>query len=477
MLLGSTVFALIGMARDFRERSDITIPEGAIVYSIEAVGGPVDLYRDYREVPYATTPYPPLYYLGSSLMAQLCGADVESTYRGGRIVTVCASLASIGSLIFLTWCSSRSYVASFVAAGCVVLDPPLNKWFVTCRPDMLALSFTLLGFVSLYARRKHRDLAAVAAFSAAMCSKHSYVAGPIAIVVYFVIRGDAMRAMKMISGMFLTVGAAALICRWVFGKWFFVNIVSGNVAPIVVSQPSVFFLEFVSIGAVPLLLVVFGACANQWLLWRPWSLEFIYCITALAVATMTSLKAGADINYYIEPLFALSWLAGSLWPRAGRLRKTSMASRVLGLLVVVTLCEILFVRTNWSATLEPRMASVERITLRKTSRPRLVHEFPEPVLIGDAGLVMRAGVKPWILDKFNASYLGGRRRIVFTEIIEMVRRREFSAVISELPLEATLEGHPWWPVAVRRAVREHYPVVTIRGGYWVFKPRLGQVID
>src|ERR1700722_17764472 len=91
-----TMCALFG--RNLTSIANTTVPEGSIVYSIRAVGGPESLYRDVNEPPYATTPYPPLFYIFSAVLAGGMGSDVDTTYLAGRLVAILSTLAAFAAV-------------------------------------------------------------------------------------------------------------------------------------------------------------------------------------------------------------------------------------------------------------------------------------------------------------------------------------------------------------------------------------------
>ena len=235
-------------ARNLVAQGDTTCPEGAVVYAVRGLTEPHGLYRDYREVPYATTPYPPLYYLCSAALAAVLGGDIDATYLAGRWVALTATLASAALVFLIVRQATGSAGAAWVGMGTTATISFLHPWDATCRPDTLALAFALLGVFQI--RREHRSgqWFATMAFLGSMLAKHSFVAAPAAAVLWLVVQGRTTRAVSLAAG--LTVGflVAGGICQWLSGGWFWFNVFGANVAPLVFLQPLEFTAFFFSGG-------------------------------------------------------------------------------------------------------------------------------------------------------------------------------------------------------------------------------------
>jgi hypothetical protein len=454
------------ICREFCVSRDTTCPEGSIVYSIQAIQGPAKLYRDYNRPPYATTPYMPLYYLVSAQAASWLGSDVEAYYRGGRLITVLSVVGALGA-VFASVRRSHGETAAFVAAGSATTLAFLHDWCVTCRPDMLALALALAGLVEVQRDSWRGDALGTIAFLFSMLTKQSFLAAPAAAFIWLCLRHQFRRAIQIMLAIAAGVACTVVICEWCSNGWFLANVVIANVAPSVPNQLHM-FCRFLRDGWVPVCLLIGGLCII-----RKWpesilALYAIYGVLCFPLAVFTSLKAGADMNYFLEPGFAAAILAGHGWTSLSKSMSRSATRDIVACAALVLLCEPIYYAAAWASVAQGSDAvlSKESIILR------FVRELRGPVLIGDAGIAMRADKPVLLLDKFNASYLAEAERIRFPHLLALIENHQLAAVVSEVPLDAAIEQQPWWPRPIIDAVKKSFHEVKPVAGYHVFLPIL-----
>src|SRR5579875_658836 len=219
---------------NIRSRRDLTVPEGSIVYSIREVAAGRPLYRDFRRPPYATTPYPPLYYLAAAapLAPLRGGTGIETVYLSGRLVTLLSTLVCLG---LATDLARRAGAGRWSAAAPLLAatSPCLIPWGFTCRPDFPALALTLAGIRCFLGRRTAAGAAAAAAwFLAALLTKQSFVAAPLAMTIGALADRSWARAGVLLVCMALGGMVLFTACDRVTGDVFYLNVVGANVAPL-----------------------------------------------------------------------------------------------------------------------------------------------------------------------------------------------------------------------------------------------------
>jgi hypothetical protein len=468
VLAGASLATCISAKLNFSMYADITIPEGAVAYSVNAVFGEEPLYRDYTRMPYATTPYPPLFYVLSAMLTPVLGNDVEASLLGGRLVSTASALLALGAIYHLVRRSGGSRLAASIGVGCAASIDFLTPWAVTCRPDMLALALSLWALLYVQTADGRHDILAIAGLIAAASAKHSFVAAFAATMLWLGARGQWKRALKLGCAAGLGVGAVAAIAEWFSNGWFLANVVGANLAPASARRALALAELFVRGAFVPIALAVVGVCLATRRERRALSLILLYACISAIVAAASSVKAGADVNYFLEPGFAIAALAGGTWPAMERLIDRSLRHRVVGCCALFLLLTAPFINQAIKKT---------RTYARNDGRYAVamphIESLSGPVLIGDAGLAVRSGKRVLLLDKFNAAYLADRTDMAFAELVAMLQRREIAEVIADVPIDAKHHEQFWWPRPVREAIRNAYQFAGSIAEYRVYRPREG----
>jgi len=452
------------LASAFVTRRDSTVPEGAIVYAIQAVAQHRPLYHDYGALPYVTTPYPPVYYCVAGAISRWWGSDTDTCYRTGRAITILSLLTSLMIGYSFVRQAHGTVSAALIGMGCFTTLGFASPWLVTCRPDMMALALSLGGLLAVSQRCRYGDSVAIALFVVSALTKHSYISAPMAAIVCLCICREPVRAVKLASGIIAGIAVAIAICQWWTDGWMLSNIVGANVTPARLEQPFVFLGSFLTCSYVPIVIV--SACIYLRPAWPTTISPLVtaYALCAFVTALSSSSKLGADMNYFLEPGLALAILAGQSWRILAAWITESISNRVAWFVVGMLLCDSVVLSRN-ATHVSPEVSEIDQ----KRALAE-INRLPGAVLIGDAGLAMRANKTVLLLDKFNASYLSEAGKVNFSELLSMLERKEVSAVVSDVRLEDSIRGMPWWPRPIQRAIAEHYFRDGKFAGYWLFRP-------
>ncbi len=334
--------------------------EGAILYEVQHLlqGDPAYLYKGNETAPYRAAIYTPLYYYLSSLVAVFSGT---SSFISGRLVTVAASFFS-GFLIFLAargryrglkpGPSSRLLFVFLPLAAALTpfATAPAYAWGVLFKPDMLALAFSLGAVYLVYrtfpstlprvvkrrpdpARQNfsfpetfnflnnikfypnsRESMALLAGFLCALAflTKQSALAGSAAIF-FFLCWRERRSAIFFVAGLVGVVGSFSLFFQLISGGQFFNHVINYNRQDFQLSG-LLSGLEFL-IGTHPILLLfAFLRLYQQVKSFLKLTTKFptglweIYFVTALLLSFSIG-KEGANLNYYLEPLFIASLLS------------------------------------------------------------------------------------------------------------------------------------------------------------------------
>ncbi len=445
---------------------DTTIPEGSIIYSVQRLLTDGGLYRDYRHPPYATTAYTPLLYLVTGGLVRLVGdpGDLGMLYRVGRAVVLATGIGCalvLWRIGCLAYSKRDAAIAALTVGWCGFLLP----WAATTRPDLPALFFglsALWGIARPGGTRAVRVVAAACLVAAAMATKQSAVAVPVAIVVYLLSRREVGTAVAFaaLAAVALAVSFAVFQAIW---PHFWQNVAGANVAPMMALRAAV-LTGWAVLKSWPLVLV---GGLGWWVSLRSSSpvvrLMQIHGVLAWLAAAATSAKAGAALNYFLEPAFSLAFFvpAAVAW-----VSERHWGVRLVGAVGAgAILLSVLYVGFNRWLSPQPSVP-VARVLARAAQMGR-------PVLFQDAGLALRYGEPILLLDTFNASYLSDAGVIDLTPLARRLHEHEVAAVVLRQygPYAYVWEVN-WLPRLVAQEIVAHYELVDlIAPESWFYAPR------
>ena len=473
--LGSCIETSLKMCDALWVRTDTTIPEASIVYSIRSFFDPgYSLYRDYTVAPFTTTPYTPIYYLVAAVVSEFLGGSVYDTYLAGRCVSIAAFFLSLG-LIYKIATNigirrASAGLASLFVCGTSIVYP----WAVSCRPDFLALAFGLLGvyFVSRPETGQAGSPPTVLiSWVLSFFCKQSFLSLPVSYFCFSILRGrmsDGARV--LLTFVALVVGACFLIEVATVGN-FLSNVITANVAPPdfrtafhVTKEATLesFFLVFMC-GVAGAMVIISSTNTARRMKSELGRFIAVAATVSTIYFTATTLKPGGAGNYFLEPLFLWAILAGALFDF---LRDELGAFRRVAVLCVAT-----FV---WALPLlQISAADVEA----SRSSPFWEHEkFSEAVLStpGDIlfisnGFGLRLGRGTTLYDGFNASYLEEEGKIDLSSMAQRIQRQEFSALLIQSAPE--YYGYSLTPRSLKMFIKQRYQRDFEIGPYQWMVPR------
>jgi hypothetical protein len=377
------------------------------------------VYRDLSQPPYLAAQYSPLVYIVFGLTNMVLG--LANAFVGPRLLVlvafaVCVAVAASLTRVLLEqrfgWWWSLAVVASIL---------PLWDWVLQIRADFLGIACGLLTVRLLLSERHGAVIAAGLCAGLALQFKITFVAAGVAGVLWlagrrqwrsliaFCLAGAAtsaglyllywMREPGMFSQLFTlspgvpeTAGAVRLLKR-------------------VLAEP-VFLLAVVGLPAV--------VTRDQ-----RWWLLAAYGVVAGVVAAVTSIQAGANINYYFEPfLAAVPFAVAGLFVLLRQAREAPGVGVLLVLLaaqfVLLPRAQLVYRDVRTTAPVSQRNEDFTRIT-GVLGRYGLFSTVPRIALLDPA---------PPLMEPYLLSYLGRMNRADAAPILAVVRDRAVDAVIT-----------------------------------------------
>jgi hypothetical protein len=298
-------------------QGDNMYPEAAGVLSAQRWAHGFALYEDYRQPPYMTASFPPVWYGILAIAAKLGLRDLNALTLFGRLL----SLACLLGIAVLGFRWNRKIGHPFELALLTPLFylslPILIPWAVTARPDFPGL---LLVFLALYVsslRSTTASLFLAAALAAlGFLVRHNAIAVPVAVVFWLVWSRRWKDAGIFCATWAAVVGSALLIGQRLSHGLLLLNIsgakfgelaltyVRDVIGRLLVAQGHGFVIALFAFG-------IFGCIET----WRQADnrcrLICIYLVVSLGFAVLGSAARGAAVNHYLEPTLALALLIPS----------------------------------------------------------------------------------------------------------------------------------------------------------------------
>ncbi len=444
-----------------------------IVWQQAVLMGGERMYGDISQFPHIVFHYPPLYHLAARAAAMANGDMLAA----GRALSVACTLATGALVAAAAWTvigesagrAARTTGAA-VAGLTVFCYFPVVSWSPLMRVDMLAMALTLLGvWLALKAARRPVLLyAAVLAFVAAVYTKQSLIAAPLAVLaVYgFADRRLAFRAFAL----GLAVGLIALAAlTWTTGGGFLRHLLLYNLNRFSLAAAATMAKDQLQ-QIVFLLLAMYGMAAG----WRgmgPWTglarrlrdptaaeparaMAILTVWFALATAMLITLgKSGATLNYLIEWMCIWSIPIGLLVARTldSFVKRTEESPPLFAFLVPAVLC----------AQIAMMPASHDygtRIPERTRALAALeadIRAAPGPVLSDDMVLLMRAG-KPVPWEPAIFAELASTGRWDERAILDRIESRAFAFVVTQGTRGEKIHDARY-TLAVEHAIHTAYP--------------------
>ena len=365
-------------------------------YFADAAMGKMPLYPSADQL--ITNNYPPLSFYIVGLVGRLVGDPVLA----GRLLSLIA-IAAIATAIALSVRQlGGSRVAARISAACFLAM--IGRFYVSCagmnEPQFLSEAIMTFGFLGfLIARSNDRGyVGPVLVMVLAGFVKHNVIAMPLTVFLWLALH-RRREAVKCFCVATIAVIMGFAICYALFGRNFFLNILSPRQYSLQWELSSLRDLEWVSVGLL--------ACAyNAWARPRDANVQLCSYLSGIALGSNFLQKTGAGvyINAQFDLIIAVSMGLGltfthiPLWPITRALR-SGQAQAILLLAVCVRLLaskQLQPVRLVFDRSFIDEIALRQQVMSDSIER---VRRIPGDVLCGVL-VGYRAG-KPFTVDEFN----------------------------------------------------------------------------
>jgi hypothetical protein len=460
---------------------DLSFPEGAVVARAADAARGDRPYHDWRDWPHAFAPYGPLtYYTAGWIARTVPGEDlVARTRLIGRLQSHLAVLGIVLLSVGLLRRLGLPWRWALLGVTAALGWESLFAYAVSFRPDAPQVFFSLLA-IYIAAGGDGRDpkraiLALGALFVALWFKATSW--GMAAALAFWLWRSCGATQASIRLGLFVLAGLIpVLILNFFWQGRLLLNLIGsldngmdpGNYASIFARMPVEVWFVF---------LLGTGVAGLQWVRASMDTPEFLLAIGTLCSAgatLVTTLKVGADVNYYLEPFILCGvWSVYGVWRLwefpthergSGQVSKIGLRREIP--LTILLLPFLLFVSGRSLITARESLSELRRVW---GDPPIMTHVrgIEGPVLTVFPCLALVGQGDPGVLDHFQYRVLADRGLLNRSELLGRVRTRYFEAIIIEGTPEQPADAY-FFP-EFQGALLENYEISAVYGGQTVLK--------
>jgi hypothetical protein len=484
ILLASALLLQLLLAPNLDFDGELLSTDAESLYGLRCARNGESPYHDFSHPPHVVTLYGPLFYTVPGTVARLLNTSWIGTIICGRAYNYAAWLG-VALMLYALGRQIGCEVLLAAMAGLLWLAGTLAwQWAIAYRPDAPALLLSL-GALWLYQRRTSPlALTTVTALLvAAFLHKQTSVAVWLAIVVTETTQRRWSRAAAMFGGWVIAVAVSVMITQ-ALSQGAFVKNAFGAVMIWVSPAQVGALLRTAIIGGIA---AFAGGCLagavtrgdqRLTLLRRSYAISF-----ALAIAL--SIKAGANLNYYLEPFAMACVLSAALVRHGTNPAGDNFARRVamgwLGLALVIS-AMTLWSRVGhisewWRAAVDHRATRAQQAQ-EWDQVTNCLGEWKGRVLVEDLYLAVRQSREMFLLHPRQFEALREAGRFDDTELYRRIAAGGFDAIVANFPLEekiATRQFPPRW----LEAATGHYAMEKRCGrgihgdAFYVYRPVRG----
>jgi hypothetical protein len=425
-----------------------------ILYDIQHFEKTGIIYRDLTQPPYLPAQYSPFVYLLYSVPGFLIQED--NPFIGPRLLVLAAFLGCVGVMVSITRTLLPirfAWMWGILAAGSIA---SMSNWVLQIRGDFPGILFSLLSIRMLLSRSRWSPVLAGIAAGLATQFKFTFVAAGIAGTLWLLLQRRWKDLGKFIAT--AAVSSAGLYILYlarehrmlaqIFSLRPGIRNITGDVELAILA-----FSE-------PLALVALAGLSRfAWRASSRWSLMLIFTTLSVAVASVTNLQAGGNVNYYFESLFSTIPFAvfGAL-----RLVNLGRRSPALGVCFAGLMCTFFLIpraqALRGQITETPLSVAEENHAFRKLeevlSERHILSTVPRLALLDPA---------PPLMEPYLMSYLHRLGKVDTALITRPVRDEQYE-LVATAEVAVSWRGIPFIDPDLHEAIASSYrPYCTIEG--------------
>lgn len=420
------------------------------------------IYKSFDQTPYTIFAYNPIYAYLSYLVSLITGQN----FICGRLISLIAFLFILFFVFkILKQFKLPSGLGLFLAFW-ACFSPILMKHAVDFRPDMLGLSFTILGiYFSLrwyneaIDRTSRHTFLALLFFTLAFFTRQNYIFAPGAFILFLLAKRLPKQALFFANFQFFLFIMPIFFLNHITEGAYFKNVILFNM-----NQYSSKLAFDSWMNHVPYLLPLIGI-GFLFFIKRTTSKETnffdFYFVSALFAGFMSG-RVGSDSNYFLETNLATTLYFCVILKRY--LLPDSLKWPRFLVWAFFTLSLIIFVAPTFrNSSLKPREERElnEVVTVLGRLRGKILSE--------DIGILMVAG-KEVLYQPFEFAQLSRRKLWDENKILERIKNQEFETLVVSTNIYAYKETSRFTPRMIIQ-IRESYKTHGVLHGFLFLIPK------
>jgi hypothetical protein len=483
------MLAIIRAARLVPAPYELGYGEGLVLWLAQHAMAPSEQYRSITAPPFVVGVYPPLHPLMVFALSQALG-DVQLAGRVIGLVAFVGLLLVLGTTAYrmMPRACSRSgrCGAALAAAGLAASIGAIREFPPAVRVDGLGLLLTMSGMLLFLAddRGGWRRDGAVVCFVAAVFTKQTFVAAPLACLIVLLLtdRRAAGRfvalalVLAFVPTLALMLETDAQFLRHLLGyttNEFSLMHLKAQMLPNIREMLPVVLAAAGGVGAVDLSRH-FGSARGVTQTRRGSSTRrSILCLALYVVlaflVSCTAGNVGSGAYYFMEWNAACCLLAGisfGLFACCFPMRRHRTAALIIGLSVMAVGATASLDAVNPALRLTEGARALEAAQRSESARAlQFIRETSGPVLSYDLTLLVKAGrdvpFEPFIMYQLTRS--GDWNPQPFIDELERCKYRALIAA-------GEIDSSPWLPESIKDVIDRRYPGRLLIGNYVVHLP-------
>ena len=455
-LVGISLYVVEGLFL-FRQ-SEAGYGDSYILYDVLHFQQTDTIYRDLSRPPYLPAQYSPFVYVLYSLPGRI--AHSKNLFVGPRLIAITAFLMCIGIATSIVR-TLMPYQLAWVWGMLIPFSTrTMSSWILQLRGDFPGIAFSLLAIRLLLSDvRWALPLAGVCA-GFAMQFKITFFAAAVAGALWLLAQKRWKDFLRFgVPASLFSVGPYLVyslrepgMLRQMFALSPGVRNITGNLD-----------LMDKAIAELVILLALLGLASIQWRTWPKGRLVVLFAATSFAVAGLTDMQAGGNINYYFEMFFAVVPIAVL---GVFQLMDLARRSAVLGL----ALTSVLIIHSVAPATLQlhTNIGALRNDWIKSSNAQleRLEHALAGHRIFSTVPRLALFDPDPPLTEPYLLSYLHRLGKIDLEPIIEPIRRNEYDVVITSVSAGSS-RGIKHVDPTLRQAIATSYRP-DCKFGAWLF---------
>lgn len=431
----------------------VNFAEGVVLSGAARAADGLTPYPPIGHPPYVVNIYGPVFYYALAPLVRWFGLE----FTAPRLFVIASGLAVAFFLILLLRHWTESWVVALGFGLCFLGVPLIRHWIYVLRVDLFGLALTLAGLYVFTIGK--RSIWPALLFLAALYTKVTFLAAPVACILYLILSGERRRTWRFL-GWLLLFGFAGLVVLGLGTKGrALIDMFMTQVDPYRLS----FYISRIRAPALQSMALVAGAVAlavND-IRKRRISLPLLYFILA-CVTSLTAGIYGGDGNHLLEWQAALVLAAGCGYHSLRARRKVDAAVALIPIGVIATVLLAL-----------PRSRQLSPALLGCPAAYRFAAEQPGQLLTDNPGIAVLSGKTIWLNDAFEFSLLRKAGRLDQQPLIDMVRQKFFGVILlgEDLPslegmaAQPSLPSSTWSPNFVSELRQNYHSVARFSCAY------------